>query len=93
MPLKKYAFPLKILDDLGHALHQRLANDAELDAALAGQEGEETSPSEHLHALTLAEQDRFQKMTYTEALERVRNKNPKLMRLYASESAGCLRVY
>lgn len=89
MQLKRYSFPFNILDDDGNEQNQRLATDEDLDDVLEGQ----SSPSEHLHALTLAEQDRFQKMTYLEALERVRNKNPQLMRLYASESAGALRVY
>lgn len=91
MELKTYSFPF-ILDDDGNEHPARLATDD--DAAKVLAEGENPgSPSEHLHQLVLAEQDRFQKMGYSEALERVRKRNPKLMRLYASESAGRLRVY
>ena len=92
MELKKYSFPFVVLDDDGHEKHQRLATDDDAEKLLA--EGEDPgSPSEYLHLLTLAEMDRFQKMTYAEALARVRNKNPALMKLYASETNGCLRVY
>ena len=96
MQLKRYEFGLgrfgKILDEHGNEENVRLADDDAVEKLLAG-DGKETSPSEVRHALVRAEQDKFQKIGYVEALERVRNKNPQLMRLYASESAGCLRVY
>ena len=92
MQLKKYSFPFGLtLDDGGHERQTRLANDADLDDLLCGEA--ETSPSEYLHALTKQEMDRFPQLDYRQALSRVQDRNPKLCRLYASESAGRLRVY
>ena len=92
MELKRYSFPFNlILDYSGNEQHQRTANNDDAAKLLDG--SGEISPSEHIHQLALAEQDRFQKMTYVEAVERVRKKNPQLIQLYASESAGALRVY
>lgn len=89
--VKKYSFPFTILDDDGEEHHKRTANDGDVEDALGGQG--ETSPSEYLHALTLAEQEKFPQMSYTAALQRVRDRNPKLMRIYANEVGGCVRVY
>ena len=91
MELKKYDFDFNVLDDDGKPQHQRTANDDDVSAALAG-EGE-TSPSEVLHKLTLAEMDKHPALKYREALGRVQERNPQLVRLHASESAGRLRVY
>ena len=96
MQLKTYEFPFGltlddlpiVLDDDGHEQHQRPATDADL-----GGDGEETSPSEHIMKLVDQEQDRWPSLDQRSALERVRKKNPELFRLYASESAGRLRVY
>ena len=91
MQLKKYTFEFNVLDDQGNERHQRLANDPDVVELLEG--SGETSPSEHIHALVLAEIDRFPTMKYTDAVQRVRNRNPKLFRIYASESEGRVRVY
>ena len=88
MELKRYTFPFGLLslDDDGKEQHQRLAADDDL----AGGPG---SPSEHIWALVEAEQDKHPQLDQKSAVERVRKKNPKLFRLYASESAGKLRIY
>lgn len=92
MQLKKYSFPFTILDDEGNEQHQRTANDD--DAAKILSEGDGPgSPSEHLHALTKQEMDRFPQLDYRQALSRVQDRRPDLVRLHASESAGSLRVY
>ena len=90
MQLKKYAFPFTVLDDSGHERRMRTADDDDVAELLQDQIG---SPSEHIHQLILAEQDRFEKITYSTALERVRKRNPKLFRIYASECGGKLRIY
>ena len=94
MQLKTYSFPFGldglpiVLDDDGKPQHQRLATDDDI-----GGDGEKTSPSEHIWALVEAEQDKHPQLDQKSAVERVRKKNPKLFRLYASESAGKLRIY
>ena len=91
MELKTYEFPFGLtLDDDGHEQHQRLATDDDTEEILSEGPG---SPSDHIWMLVEAEQDRFPQLDQKTALERVRKKNPKLFRLYASESAGKLRVY
>lgn len=95
MEVKKYEFALgrfgTILDHDGHEQRMRTADDKDVDQML--DDKGEISVSDHIMALVDQEQDRFQKMSYTEALERVRKKNVHLFRLYASESGGRLRVY
>ena len=88
MELKRYSFPFGVLDDDGNEQHQRLATDQDLDDVLEG----EMSPSEHLHLLAKREMDQFPEMDYRKAVKRVMDRNPTVVRLYASESAGCLRV-
>ena len=90
MEVKRYQFAL---DHDGKPQRQRLATDADLDAALAGDgDGKETSPSALLHQLALREQDRFQNMDYLDAVKRVLNKNVQLARLYAAETNGKIQV-
>ena len=86
-----------VLDDEGHEHRARLATDAEIDEKLGVfdrhlQESGQTSPSEHLHELAVAEMDRFPAMTYTDAARRVMNRNPQITRAYASESNGKVPV-
>lgn len=91
MECKTYAFGL---DNSGNEQHMKLATDQDVSKALdqGRGNGEETSPSEVLHNLALAEQDRFQSMDYQTAVKRVLNKNVQLARLYASENNGAVRV-
>ena len=91
MELKRYSFPFVSLDDAGHERETRLADAKDVDQVL--DDKSETSPSEHIWALVEAEQDRHPQLDQRSALERVRKKNPELFRLYASESAGRLRIY
>lgn len=88
--VRKYSFPF-VLDDDGQEQRTRMADDGDVEDAL-DQSGP-GSPSEAIHQLVLKEQERFRKMGYTEALQRVRDRNPSLMRLYAAEVGGCVRVY
>ena len=95
MQLKKYEFPFGlddglpiVLDDDGKPQRQRPATDADLAGDMR-----KISVSEHIWQLVEAEQDKWPQLDQKTALERVRKKNPKLFRLYASESAGKLRVY
>lgn len=90
MQVKKYEFAL---DNKGHEQRLRLANDADVDAALAGDgDGKLTSPSEVLHELTRQEMDAHPSLDYTQALSRVQDRNPRLVALYASETNGCVRI-
>ena len=84
--VKKYQFEFK-----QHELPDRLATDSEVNDVLDG--SGETSPSEHIVALIAQERDQFPELDFEKALARVQTRNPALFRLYASESAGCLRVY
>jgi len=58
-----------------------------------GHRSKARSPSEHLHELALAEQRQFPDMKYTDAVHRVIDQNPKIVRMYASESNGKVRVH
>lgn len=92
MQLKKYEFPFGLtLDDAGHERETRLADDKGVDQMLDDED--ETSPSEHIWMLVEAEQDKHPQLDQKSAVERVRKKNPQLFTLYASESAGMLRIY
>ena len=51
------------------------------------------SPSEHLHRLAKSEMRRFPQMGYREAVHRVIEENPRIVRLHASESNGKVRVH
>ena len=91
MELKKYEFAL---DNSGQDQQMRLATDADVAKALdqGRGDGEETSPSEVLHNLTMQEMDKHPSLNYRTALQRVQSKNKTLVRLHASESGGRIRV-
>ena len=52
-----------------------------------------TSPSAHLDALTRQEMDQFPELSYRQALQRVQDRNPEIVRLHASETNGAVRTY
>lgn len=79
-----------ILDDQGRERHQRLATDEDVQQLLEG--SDLTSPSEHLDALTRQEMDRFPQLDYRQALQRVQDRNPEIVRLHASENNGAVKV-
>ena len=96
MQLKKYSFIHDrsrefgtILDAQGNERTTRRATDRDLEN-LMNRSGEQTSPSAHIHQLVLVEQDRFPTMKYTDAVRRVLARHPKIARLYAHESGGCV---
>ena len=51
------------------------------------------SPSEHLHQLAKDQMRQFPDMDYSTAVHRVIEQNPRIVRLYASESNGKVRVH
>ena len=90
MELKRYNFDFQVLDDLGHAVRKRLADNDDVEKTLEG-EGPH-SPSEHIWRLVELEQDKWPQLDQKSAVERVRKRNPALFKLYASESEGCIRL-
>ena len=96
--VRRYSFPLEkiagrfgsILDDQGAEHRVGLADDADVDRLLAGSGA--TSPSEHIHELAMEDMQSHPQLSYKEAVDRVIVKNPKIVRLYANETNGKVRV-
>ena len=89
--VKKYSFPFVVLDDQGNEHPAILADDDDLVAHLEGLGF--GSPSEEIDARAKARQHQHPELSYRQCVDHVMAANPQLTHLYASESAGRVRVY